>query len=76
MEIFRLKRLKSFQFTYRMKGNENVLQVDFDEDEPGSIEYLIINGPCQCEFFQNFVIYRLIFFLDRLILQWNFLQLN
>jgi hypothetical protein len=57
MEIFRLKQLKSCQLTYRMKKNENILPINFEQTEPSPIEYLIINGPFRYESFQKLFIY-------------------
>ncbi len=57
MEIFRLKQLKSCQLTYRMKTNETVLPIDFEQTEQCSIEYLVINGPFRYESFEKLFIY-------------------
>ena len=58
MKIFRIKQLKSCQFTYRIRGNENdILPIDLDQVESSSIEYLMINGPFQYQSLQKFLVY-------------------
>ncbi|CAF0998854.1 unnamed protein product [Rotaria sordida] len=56
-QIFRLKKLKYCKLTYKIKDNENILPIDFDQYEQSSIEYLIINSPFRYESFQKLFIY-------------------
>jgi hypothetical protein len=57
IEIFRLKKLKYCKLTYRMKDNENVFPIDFDQNEPSSIEYLIINSSFRYESLEKLFLY-------------------
>ena len=57
MEIFCLKQLKSCRLTYKMKKNEIILPIDFEQSEASPIEYLIINGPFRCESFPKLFTY-------------------
>jgi len=56
VHIFRLTKLKFCQITYRIKDDEEVLPIDFDEYEQSSIEYLRINSCFRYESFNKLLI--------------------